>query len=67
MREEIDKFLSAEAFVPFRLTLSSGQVYPVRNPNLAMLGNDVLYIMHANSDLHSVLRLVQIASIDTMT
>ena len=66
MREELDIFLAAIPFVPFQITLASGQVCIVRNAGLVNVGRDIAYIMHPNSDHHSVIRLVQIAAIDTI-
>lgn len=66
MREELQLYLDAEPFIPFQITLSSGQVYVVRNPGLVIIGNDVIYYAHPNSDHDSVLRLVQVATIDTI-
>jgi hypothetical protein len=66
MREELQLFLDAMPFVPFQITMSSGQAYVVRLPGLVVVGGDVIYFAHPNSEHHSVLRLVQIATIDTV-
>lgn len=66
MREELQLYLNADPFVPFQITLASGQSYVVRNPGLVMIGHDVVYYAHSDSEHDSVLRLVQIASIDTI-
>jgi hypothetical protein len=64
VREELTKLLNAEPFEPFQITLSSAQRYTIRYPGLVTLGDDIAFIAHARSDLHSVIRLVQIAAID---
>lgn len=66
MRDEIQKLLDADPFVPFQIALSSGQTYTIRNLGLVMLGKDLAFVAHPKSELHSVLRLVQIAAIDTI-
>jgi hypothetical protein len=66
VREELQLYLDAEPFVSFQITLSSGQAYVVRNPGLVIIGHDVVYYAHPNSDRDSVLRLVQIATLDTI-
>ena len=67
MREELEIFLAADPFAPFQVTMMSGQSYLIREPGLAMVAGDIMYLMRVDSDTHSVLRLVQIASIDTIT
>ena len=64
MREEIGELLKKDPFRPFRITLTSGQFYDVRFPGLATLAKDVFYFYHPRSELHSIIRLVQIAAID---
>jgi hypothetical protein len=66
VREELEIFLAAQPFVPFHITMASGHVYLVHNPGLAMLGGDIMYLMRVEPDTHSVLRLVQISSVDTI-
>ena len=64
MWKELKELLAKEPFHPFRITLSSGQIYDVRHPDLFVLGKDVAYHMHPKSELQSILRLVQIAAVD---
>jgi hypothetical protein len=66
VREELEKLLSAEPFVPFQITMASGRIYDVRNPGLTSIAGDMLYVMHLDPDTHSVLRLAQISSFDTI-
>jgi hypothetical protein len=64
VRKEILELLENEVIRPFRITLTSGQAYEVRFPGLIGVGQDVLYFYHPNSQLSSILRLVQIAALD---
>jgi hypothetical protein len=66
VREELQLYLDADPFVPFQITMTGGQAYVVRNPGLVIVGRDVIYYAHPNSDHNSVLRLVQIVAIDTI-
>lgn len=66
MREELEILLAAEPFVAFEITMASGRMYQVRNPGLAMITGDIMYLMNRDPDTHSVLRLVQISSLDTI-
>ena len=66
MREELQLYLDADPFLPFKITMTSGQAYVVRNPGLVILGHDVIYYAHPNSDHNSVLRLAQLSTIDTI-
>jgi hypothetical protein len=64
MRGEIDELLKLEPFLPFRITLTSGQAYDVRYPALISVAKDVVHYMHPKSELRSILRLVQVAAVD---
>ena len=64
MRDEILEWLKRDPFVPFRITLSSGQGYDVRYPDLITVGRDIIQVAHPKSDFESVLRLVAVASLD---
>jgi hypothetical protein len=66
LRDEIENLLAADPFLPFEITMASGQKYIVQNPGLAILGGDIIYLMNRDPDTHSVLRLVQISSLDTI-
>jgi hypothetical protein len=66
MRAELEKFLAAEPFTPFQITPASGQSYAIRYPDPVMLGSDIMYLMNVHPDTHSVIRLIQISSIDTI-
>ena len=64
MRDEILEWLDRDPFIPFRITLMSGQGYDVRFPDLINVGRDLVRIVHPKSDFESVLRLVAVASLD---
>jgi hypothetical protein len=64
MRKEIHELLDQDPFRPFRITLAGGQAYEVRFPGLIGVGQDVIYFYHANSQLLSILRLVQVVTLD---
>lgn len=64
MREALLELLASDPFVPFRITLSSGQSYDVRFSDLLVVGKDVIDFYYPHSDLKSVLRLTQVASLD---
>lgn len=42
--DDIRGFLQRQPFRPFRLTLSNGQIYEVRHPELAMVGRSTVTI-----------------------
>jgi hypothetical protein len=64
MLDEIRDLLNREPFVPFRIALTSGQVYDVTDPNLVALGQTQINIYPPKSDRYSIIRLNQIASIE---
>ncbi|MBN2578873.1 MAG: hypothetical protein JXB10_07775 [Pirellulales bacterium] len=42
--EDIREFLQHKPFQPFRITLTDGQTYEVRHPELAMVGRSTVAI-----------------------
>lgn len=64
MRDELLNLLAAHPFVPFEITMASWRSYVVRDPDLATVTGDILYLMKVIPDTHSVLRLAQISSFD---
>jgi hypothetical protein len=64
MRDEILEWLDRDPFVPFRITLMSGQEYEVHYPDLVTVGRDLIWLAHPKSDRESVLRLLTVASLD---
>jgi hypothetical protein len=66
MLEALQEMLDREPFIPFRLTLTSGETFDVRNPYLVAMGQSVATVFHPRSDRFAILRLNQIASLDTL-
>jgi hypothetical protein len=66
MRNEIIEHLHREPFIPFRLVLTSGLGYDVTNPDLIALGESVLHLLFPRSDRYAILRLNQLASIESI-
>jgi len=66
MRDELLEFLAREPFIPFRITLTSGQSYDVRFKDLLVVGKDLIHFVHAKSDFTSALRLNQVVALDMM-
>lgn len=66
MREQIQKLLEQDPFRSFRIVLSSGTAYEVRNPEMFVMMQDVAMFFEPRSDLHSYVRLVQIAAVDIL-
>lgn len=66
MIETIREMLARDPFVPFRIVLTSGKEYPIINPELVALGQTQITVYAPRSDHFFILRLNQIASIDTV-
>ena len=66
MLEEIRELLDREPFVPFRIVLTGGLAYDVRNPHLAALGKSVIHVMHPRSDRYDILRQNQVAASEVL-
>ena len=66
MKEQLHELLHHEPFVPFRIVLTSGKEYTVSNPDLIAFGESQITVYAAKSDHWSILRLNQIASIETV-
>jgi hypothetical protein len=64
MLDDIRGLLDRDPFVPFRIILTSGQVYEVLDPHSVGLGQTQLNIYPPKSDRWSIIRLNQIASVD---
>ena len=64
MREEINEHMRREPFVPFRITLTSGQSYDVSNPSLIAMGESLMHLFFPRSNRYASLRMNQIASIE---
>jgi len=66
MREEINEHMRREPFVPFRITLTSGQSYDVSNPSLIAMGESLMHIFFPRSNRYASLRMNQIASVELL-
>lgn len=66
MLEQIRELLQQEPFVPFRIMLTSGQAYEVGYPGLLAEGQTQLIYCFPKSDRYAILRLNQLASIETL-
>jgi len=64
VREELRKLLAAEPFRPFRVVMSSGNSYEVRSPYMIVIEEDLATYFAQRTDLYSIIRLVQISSVD---
>jgi len=65
MRETIEEMLDREPFGPFRIVLTSGKEYEITNPHLVAMGESQITVYAAGSDRFSILRLNQIASVES--
>jgi len=66
MMEAILELLDREPFLPFRIMLTSGEGFEIRNPHLVAVGEAVLHVLQPKSDRFSILRLNQIASVSAL-
>jgi hypothetical protein len=66
MLEQIRELLQQEPFVPFRIMLTSGQGFDVGYPGLLAEGQTQLIYCFPKSDRYAILRLNQLASIETL-
>lgn len=66
VKEEILDNIRRDPFVPFRITLTSGQGFEIANPGLVALGESIIHVMYPKSDRYAVLRVNQIASIELL-
>jgi hypothetical protein len=65
MIEQLRELLNREPFVAFRIVLSSGEGFEVSNPDLVALGQSFMHVLEPRSDKFAILRLNQIASIQS--
>jgi len=64
MFDTIREMLNKEPFEPFRIVLTSGSGYDIRNPELVALGQTQLTLYYPRSDKFAMLRVNQIAAIE---
>jgi hypothetical protein len=66
MLEQIRELLHSEPFIPFRIVLTSGEGFEIRNPDLVAVGQAVMHVLEPRSDRFSILRLNQLASVSVL-
>ena len=66
MLDTIRELLGRDPFQPFRLVLTSGDRYQVRNPALVVLMQSQMFIAEPKSDRFHLLRMNQIAAVEAM-
>ena len=66
MLDSIRELLAADDFRPFRVVLTNGHGYDIRQPDLAVLLKTQLFVTRPASDQFSLLRLNQIAAIELL-
>jgi hypothetical protein len=65
MFETLREMLNREPFLAFRIVLTSGKEYDISNPELVAVGETQITVYAPRSDRFSILRLNQIASIES--
>jgi hypothetical protein len=64
--EELRELLDRDPFQPFRVRLTSGDAYEIRNPGLAMVMKSRLFIAAPHSDRWTLVPFLHIAAIETL-
>jgi hypothetical protein len=65
MFETLREMLNREPFMAFRIVLTSGKEYDISNPELVAVGETQITVYAPRSDRFSILRVNQIASIES--
>ena len=63
----IQELLDKEPFEPFRVCLSNGDRYEVRNPHLVALMKSKVFIAMPNSERWSIVSYLHIAALETIS
>lgn len=66
MLQQISELLQREPFVPFRIMLTGGQAFDVVYPGLVAEGATQLIYCFPKSDRYLILRMNQLASVETL-
>jgi hypothetical protein len=66
MLEALKELLDRDPFVPFRITLTSGDGFEIGNPYLVSIGESVVNVFYPRSDRFAILRSNQIASFQAL-
>ena len=64
--DEIREILDKEPFEPFRIRLSSGDAYEIRNPGLVTVMRSRLFIAFSKSDRWTFVPFLHIAAIEAL-
>jgi hypothetical protein len=66
MLDSIRDMLRREPFMPFQVVLTSGDRYTINSPDLAVMMESQLFLAEPRSDRFHLLRLNQIAAIESL-
>ena len=66
MHEAMLELLDREPFMPFRISLTSGEGFDVQNPHLVAVGESVIHVLFPKSDRFTILRWNQVASLQAI-
>lgn len=64
--ENIREKLDREPFEPFRVRVTSGNSYVIRNPDLVVVMRSELFIAESNSDRHVFVPLLHVSAVETV-
>jgi len=64
--DELREFLDREPFEPFRVRLSSGDVYEVRNPDLVVVMHSRLFVAESGTNRYTLIPFLHIAAVETV-
>lgn len=65
-RDEIQELLDHEPFEPFRIRVSSGDAYDVRDPGLVVVMRSRLFLAFPKTDRWTLIPFLLIAAIETL-
>ena len=66
MLETLEETLDQDPFVPLQIVLASGDRSDVSNPHLVAVGKSQITIYPAKTDRFAILRLNQVAALETL-
>lgn len=64
--ENIREKLERQPFEPFRVRVTSGDSYVIRNPDLVVVMKSELFLAEPNSDRHVFVPLLHVAAVESM-
>jgi len=65
--DDLNDLLNREPFQPFRVRLTSGDHYDIRDPSLAVMMKSRLFIAMPNSDRSVLVPFLHIAALETLS